>query len=1049
MVVNIVKRARGASLVPRLWPLLALLLVCAVMYSAEHAEAAVSPLLHNSTNLGTKYGTWGTAFTCTTCHDKNTPTNVKRIAATVQTPTGPKPVVFLRMTASSTAINGVFGDDLRTYALNGSTNICEVCHHNTTHHQYTSAKITDRTTNPHFNRQDCAGSCHPHSAGFKPAGCDGCHGNPPITASIGGGALNGLATPATGATNGATGAHATHVTGKGMLCATCHTGTTMPTVSNSIQMGFAMNGTNWPGFVGNAAFGSFSGHTPLNAPYTGVVSSSAGTTVTNSAGYRNSCNVYCHANWSGSNGSLNPSWVITDGSQKACGTCHGASSATPPTTGSHVRHAGNSATSLAVACANCHGAHPDNSHVDGNVKWNLKGVSTIARYKKSLGNYTTIGSTGALAPSATYGSCTNIYCHSTVQGATGTGGPTTYATPTWGGATLTCGGCHADMSGVSGTGSHTKHANTYKFACSLCHGAGYSSTTVTYPKHVNGYINISSNGNAKGTAYSKGKSIAPGSAVYGTCSNGYCHSNGTGGTLQTGDTRGIVANSSPAWGGTTTCTSCHAAPPNYANYTSNTSITGQKANSHQGTTHAAQTCDVCHSSVSTADGGVTYATYTTHNNGRYNLKASLGYTYGVKGGTCATPGCHGSAKWGGQLGCINCHNVSITRTKGRVGATLAAVTTEFGLAYGHKKTGRGAVTNSDCVVCHLEGYGYGNANAGKPNPTYHQNGNIDLRDPLGSGETAITNISGAAFTFQRFSTSYAAGSRTSTGHQSNTDIANVITQKFCLACHRSGGATNTTARTAGGTAYMPWGGVNLGATYTVANGAAVAGGVVNVFSQFSTANSSYHPVRGPLNRDFPAATRLIAPYNSNGNRAGTSGTKTLSVVLNCFDCHNTSTPLTRRTISAHGNAAMIRGTIYAFGAVSTLCTTCHAGYTVTGTHGSGSAWSATGDTHNVSRNCQDCHGTYQTTSTAPARPIRAQDYHGNNSLNGGGLWPTVNSRPYAFIRAWGGTAYHRPFRAKEFTTGSATCGSGTCPSGGNGGSVADGSTLTYTPGGSY
>ncbi len=608
-------------------------------------------------------------------------------------------------------------------------------------------------------------------------------------------------------------------------------------------------------------------------------------------------------------------------------------------------------------------------------------------------------------------------------------------------------------------GSHSKHTNAgasqYAYVCTRCHVGN------TVFDHENGSVDMAApiNGNT-GASYSKGSSFAVSNAALtgGTCSNTYCHSNGTGGTKQSGDNRGIVANTSVAWGtargntyASNCSTTCHNGRPSYANYTSNTSITGQKANSHQATTHSQQTCDVCHNSVATTDAGVTYSTYSTHNNGVYNLKASLGYTFAVKGGTCATPGCHGSAKWGGQLGCINCHNVAITRTKGRPGATLAAVTTEFGLAWGHKKTGRGAVTNNDCVVCHLEGYGYGNVNAGKPNPTYHQNGNIDLRDPLGAGETPITNIGGAAFTFQRFSTTYAAGSRTNTGHTANT-IDNVLTQKFCLGCHRSSGATNPTARTAGGTAYMPWGGVNLGATYTVANGAAVAGGVVNVFSQFSSGNSSYHPVRAPLNRDFPAATRLVAPYNNNGSRAGTSGSKTLSVVINCFDCHNVSAtaPWTTRTVVAHGNATTIRGTIYTFGGVSTLCTTCHSGYTTTsGYHSTGSAWGATGSSHNVTRNCQDCHGTYQTTSTAPARPIRAQDYHGNNSLNGGGLWPTVNSRPYAFIRAWGGTAYHRPLLAKEFTTGSATCASGSCPAGGNGGQVGDGSTRTYTPGGSY
>ena len=336
---------------------------------------------------------------------------------------------------------------------------------------------------------------------------------------------------------------------------------------------------------------------------------------------------------------------------------------------------------------------------------------------------------------------------------------------------------------------------------------------------------------------------------------------------------------------------------------------------------------------------------------------------------------------------------------------------------------------------------------------YHGDGNIDLRDPDGAGETPITNITSGAWTFQRFSTSYAAGSRTTSGHTANT-IDNIITQKFCLACHDSNGATNPTARSNNGgtgTAQMPFGGILIGAGYTALNNAIGTQGLVDVKTQFTTTNSSFHPVMGPLNRDFPLSTRLAAPYNGQGaGRVAAGGVKSLSVVMNCFDCHNTPAPVTRRTISAHGNAAELRGTFYTLGGVSTLCTACHTGYTVAGTHGSGSAWSVTGSSHNVARNCQDCHGSY--TTAVPARPRAAQDYHGNNALPSGGLWPTVNSRPYAFIRAWISNAanYHRPFRATEFTTGSATCGGGlACPTGGSGGNVGDGSTRTYTPGGSY
>lgn len=150
---------------------------------------------------------------------------------------------------------------------------------------------------------------------------------------------------------------------------------------------------------------------------------------------------------------------------------------------------------------------------------------------------------------------------------------------------------------------------------------------------------------------------------------------------------------------------------------------------------------------------------------------------------------------------------------------------------------------------------------------------------------------------------------------------------------------------------------------------------------------------------------------------------------------------------AHGtnNTDMVRGTFYVSG--GTLCGACHSGYTVTGNHGSGSAMNGSSNGNEGFNNaCYACHSS-KGTATAPARPISASDYHGFNKLLSGNNWPAPGLRPYGFIRAWTGTAYHRPFTANtEFTTGSATCGTGTCPSNG---AVGDGSTRTYTPGGAY
>lgn len=390
--------------------------------------------------------------------------------------------------------------------------------------------------------------------------------------------------------------------------------------------------------------------------------------------------------------------------------------------------------------------------------------------------------------------------------------------------------------------------------------------------------------------------------------------------------------------------------------------------------------------------------------------------------------------------CIVCH----TSAQG----TRSAITPEFGLAWGHKKTGRGAVTASDCIVCHLEGnYTSQSVSA------LHADNNIDLRAPDGAGETAITNISGGAFTFTKFSMSFAAGSRTSTGHLSDTDIANVLTQKFCLACHDSNGATNTTARTTGGTQYMPWGGVNLGTNYTVANGAAAAGGLVNVKTQLALTNSSKHPVLGPLNRDFATAARMKDPYKPTGTR-GTSGTKSNGVVINCFDCHNAPTVLTARTVAAHGNAVTLRGVCAISGTPSTtneatLCKVCHAGYDTqtTGYHGTGSAWSLDDRSEHVPFmrwGCNMCHSSNY--STVVVRPVRALDNHGVNVLPSGGLakinrWSTQGT-PIAFIRNTVVLSNHQP-KVAGGTTFTALCT-------GMAGAICDSSrTENYTIGGTY
>jgi len=283
--------------------------------------------------------------------------------------------------------------------------------------------------------------------------------------------------------------------------------------------------------------------------------------------------------------------------------------------------------------------------------------------------------TGTPQPGDGFGSCTNTYCHSTVQADGGVGQPT-YGAPAWGTSLSSCNstchgvGGHGSASTIA-TGSHTKHL-TYLFGltppgsvtgrCTICHHWPSSPTDATLScigchtphnpinpaplaqpgvltKHVNGVIDIAFN-----TAVTTGAYNAIESPMskrpqtgYSACTNTYCHSNGV--SVSTGVT---PANSSPVWGsGAMPCTGCHDFPPAYTNGS-------PKANSHD--IHSAYGCNVCHA-LTTSD-GISITSTQYHVNKAFNVNAGGGasftYTYYSTGGTCADISCHSgsSATWG-------------------------------------------------------------------------------------------------------------------------------------------------------------------------------------------------------------------------------------------------------------------------------------------------------------------------------------------------------------------------------------------------------------------
>ncbi len=491
------------------------------------------PIVHNSSNMGKfQYGNWGQTYTCATCHSNST-TNIKGIYQVISTPIGRRNVVFSKTSSVDTDSDGVYSNDKRTVTTI-SNNVCSVCHHRTRQHQYSASKALlnngslgvvgpngDEAYNTeHHNSRECV-RCHTHNTAFRSiyGVCGDCHGfkatgYSPISKST---MVKDL-TNALGPNPPNYGAHARHNMAK-ITCGACHSNTNhgLETTAwqgdNRMEMGFAINKDTFPGFNPTAGItgGTFYGTSNLNAPF--VWSAGPGTTITPIADYNASCSTYCHGQWSGNTGSnTTPIWVGSN--QAACGGCHNATGSQPPTSGSHAKHAGSTGTGLGIACSKCHGTYANytgSAHINGNVEWSL------SAYPAGTYRGSNAGSTNATAPTTGgFGTCTNLYCHSNVQGADGTGVPTAYSTPTWGG-TAACGTCHVVP---NTTGSHASHENAeVAFDCHACHNNGGTTTALN---HANGTINFEFVGLAQNTVYSLGNAVTPGTP-YGTCSNSNCH----------------------------------------------------------------------------------------------------------------------------------------------------------------------------------------------------------------------------------------------------------------------------------------------------------------------------------------------------------------------------------------------------------------------------------------------------------------------------------------------------------------------------------------------
>ncbi|MEK6744920.1 MAG: CxxxxCH/CxxCH domain-containing protein [Nitrospirota bacterium] len=333
----------------------------------------------------------------------------------------------------------------------------------------------------------------------------------------------------------------------------------------------------------------------------------------------------------------------------ACTDCHGnppvdgpRSATTGSFLGSHTQHANSQPANLGLACTICHRDNGTNTgHRDGSIDM----LKTFATFSGSYSKGTISAGTLKSFPQVdnpAFTTCTTVYCHSTVQGAGGSGAGTDKP-QTWGAAgPLACGACHLNMrTDPTAPGSHVAHAQTAVIACNSCH-TGYTENSVTMSTHANYTIEVNS-----GLTYTN--SGVPGNG-YGACATAVgCHTSAySSGTVTT-----------PLWGITSGCDACHRTPGAFATYGSPSWGSHGKHVDSQG-----YLCNACHvGAVKDVSGGANHVDGNIDVTNGYPVTAK--HSPGSGYSACTNASCHGSPYspatavtpvWGvAGAGCGSCH----------------------------------------------------------------------------------------------------------------------------------------------------------------------------------------------------------------------------------------------------------------------------------------------------------------------------------------------------------------------------------------------------------
>ncbi|WP_214174241.1 CxxxxCH/CxxCH domain c-type cytochrome [Geomobilimonas luticola] len=497
-------------------------------------------------------------------------------------------------------------------------------------------------------------------------------------------------------------------------------------------------------------------------------------------------NLYCHSPGTKATGVDLPNATATWGGTLDCRGCHKAdfngTAGSDIQTGSHRAHVNGFGVAYnTIKCVTCHAVTATagmtiatyGNHVDKQVQVAFDNTSSAAAgsYNAQLA---TPASPSVKAPGSAVGQCSNVYCHSTGQGANGSW-PPTYQTPTWGTpATGRCGTCHAvnnDHSGQASvapvnSGSHTKHL-TYTFGiaqeetrCAACHmtstnQADFSPSAcssnachaVMNQKHANYEINVGMP-DYFGVSATYNGTTKPGDG-YNSCVSVYCHSDGQG-----------TPTYAPAvtWGsGTLNCASCHGTAA--ANGAGGSALSGKHAahvnNAAAFGTNNSFGCVDCHQKTVADNSTLNATTGTTVHVNKFvdytGLRAggSARYNSGTK--QCSNIYCHSNgnatslvyvnpAAWNSatSYGCNGCHGTSNATTGAPDYASGGA---DSATRNSHTKhvAGAGVTDTTGCATCHYRTVDAAVAGKLRNYSTMHLNGAENVAFKVIAGKTGVYN----------------------------------------------------------------------------------------------------------------------------------------------------------------------------------------------------------------------------------------------------------------------------------------------------------------------